>query len=517
MVVNRLLKAYENFSDGWNADSVLDNVSPTELTDALNALPNERGGIGYREGTKLLNTKYNNNPITRVYEVGKPGQLQFINASGGVLRKLGGTIIATGLVNTDFDIEPWNDRVYFVNGDKFYVWNYTTWSVVTADSGYNVDAIHRCKYIQQRGTRLFAAGDPQNPNAVYYSEPLYPTRFKGLNAVMATTDDDDIIQGLFVVGEGASSSILAFKKRSIFAWYGWDPLEDVQWHKQPASAGTVSQRTICQVNNTVYYMGEFGVYRMYSVNPGQIISESLTDPTPNRPGISKIISRLKNKQNACAVFWKRYYMLAVEDGDVGYNNKVLVFDTALDRWVGYFDLKVSDWCVRSDGTLTFGSPLGGGVFQYGDNINDEDLDGNEVPIHWRITTKQFDMDAKYNDKKIKHLYVAGRQFDNVSSSVDVIVKTDYHISKYNINFDESPVWGEGIWGESLWGWSDVITKMIRGIRHRGKRSEITFENNRLNERVVIYGICYDYRLKRAKASRIGVQKLDMYDEEGGED
>lgn len=497
--------SYEHFTDGWNFDAAPDSLRDTELSEAMNCLPDERGGISKRPGTVRLNQVSYGGPIKRVYEVGKPDSIKFINASDNVLRNFDGTAIHTGFANVDFDVEVWGNKTYFVNGDKYYVWDYINFGEVVPAVNADLTAVKRCKYICQRGIRMFAAGDPQNPNRVYFSEGNEPNNFKATSSVDAVTDDEDVITGLFVVGTGISSALVVFKKRSIYAWSGWDPLVDVQFHKQSAGAGTVARRTICQANNSVYYMGEHGVYRLVSPYPDQILSECITDPTPQRPGISNFIRNLKNKENVCAVFWRRYYMLAVQDGDTpDCNNKVLVFDTALDRWVGWFNLCVNDWCIRSDGKLVFASSLGGLLLEYGVGWND---DGS--PIHFKVSTKDLDLGHRYHDKKIKIFMVSGKQYVQEKSTVKITVKTDYSITKRGISFDESNVDSKSIIGGSIWGWKDTITKIIKDLRQRGMRTHITFENDVLGEPVTIYGISFGFRLKRAKVPKIvGVEVLE---------
>jgi hypothetical protein len=508
---------FSRFDNGWNPDSDMDNVAPSELVEAKNCLPDRRGGISKRPGTTRLNAAYDANPIKRIMEVGKPGAIQFINASGVTLRKFDGTVIATGLANTDLCHEVWGTKTYFLNGDKYYVWDYTTWAEVTpnADPSCDLVPIKRCKYIAQRGVRLFTAGDPQNPNKLFLSEANDPTFFKGLSSVLAMTDDDDVITGLCPVGTGDSSAMVVFKNRSIFAWWGWDPVLDPNWHKQPASTGASSHYTIKEINGKLYYAGVDGVCRLYSTFPGQMYSECISDPSDNRAGVSKVLDLCGNKDKMVAEVWKnRYYLLSVDYGSTGSNNRVLVFDTVLDKWVGWFDIPASCWCLRkSTDELVFGSPTNGIIRKFGVGYSDVSDANAKVAIHMSAKTKNLTLagDLGFHDDAIKSIFIIARQYLTESCTITATFKTDYVTRKYTIVTDESMIDGEGVDEGSIWGWIDEVTKEIVNPELKGKRTSITFENNTIDQPCTIYGVAFGARKKKPRATRLGITRVEVFE------
>src|SRR5690606_20485948 len=86
----------------------------------------------------------------------------------------------------------------------------------------NLDPIAKCRFLVRHPNsyRLFAAGNPEDPAAVYFSEPNAPDYWKPTSVLYPTTGDGPV-QNIIAFGD----ALLVFYKHSVWAWRGIDPDE----------------------------------------------------------------------------------------------------------------------------------------------------------------------------------------------------------------------------------------------------------------------------------------------------
>jgi len=217
------LLSFTNFNRGINTTSSFDELESTELVTAVNIDLKARGGYTQRKGCSIYKTIEADEeilefPVSRLIDY--PGNpLLVINKT---LRDFDSTPITLLLNSNDVDYEFFtNEKLYMLDGTEYWVYDGTTCQPVTPADGSDLAPIKRCTRLIQRGQRMFALGDTQNPNYLYFSEIGDPTNFKPSSIVKAVTDDSDVLKGLSLF----SNSLLAFKEDEIFRWSGWDPAQ----------------------------------------------------------------------------------------------------------------------------------------------------------------------------------------------------------------------------------------------------------------------------------------------------
>jgi hypothetical protein len=501
-----MLQAYKDFTGGLS-EVAPDIMLDTELTNAQNTVPAERGGLSKCKGTVRVNAApFSATGIEVLIEYGKSdGTIIPLAFSGTTVRKWDGTVLKSDLpgVPTDWDI--YNDILYWLDGTKFWQYDGTTISEVQMDTEgdpttWNI--IKTCHFIEQRGQRHFFA--KKNSNSLYYSEVGKPNCIKAANVIKAVTDDADKITGL----KEFANALLVFKRNSIFSWTGWDPAgttgEPVRFDRILVHKGTVSHHTIQRVDNYLLYLADDGVYALQNPYPNMISSINLTD---NK--ISNIIKDSLNQEKACAVYYDGAYRLSIcTEGTVN-NAEYRFYSTMGEKgaWFGPYTHPVACYLVRSDGKLYSGHPSNGLIFEHENGYN---YDGQ--PIHMIVETKPFDPSQGFvYDCKYKKMFVAASQYDTESSTTTVYVKVDYKLQQfdYTLDFDESLVWSEGIWSNTYWGWVDFITKEIKLNAKKGKRIQVKFENNTVDQPVTIYGIAFLFKPKKAKGNREGITEQEV--------
>lgn len=503
--VKRLL-SFTNFNRGINTTSSFDELDSSELVTAINIDLKARGGYTQRKGCSIHKTITNDGqvvqyPVSRIIDY-PSSPLMVVNKT---LMDWGGNPITLLLKSNLVDYEFFtNNKLYLLDGEEYWVYDGSTCVAVVPASGSDLTPIKRCTRLIQRGQRMFALGDPQNPNYLYFSEVGDPSNFKASSIVKAVTDDDDTLQGLALF----SSSLLAFKKDEIFRWTGWDPNSDVEFNPLDTGHGTVAPDTVCVAEDYLIFADSDGVFALTTIESQLIKSYNITK------NIEEIWKTLTNKDKMRAVVYEGNYYLACCDNGTGKNNLVLKaslgmayngsvnegVSSLLFPWVVYKGWNVSDWLIR-DGNLFFGSSVNGTIYKAFDGFNDVN-----TPIYSEAT-HYLKLEDAVTRKKVKRLFLLALQDEQHSSTVRLDIEAGYSSFHKLISIDESGSWDVGEWDEVVWDWVDTVIKEIR-IGQKLTRIRLKISHEALDEVMTIYGFAAFYKTKKPRGSRNGVIDIE---------
>lgn len=487
-----------DFTGGVNTASSIDNLLENELLIAENVELSQRGGFRRRTGI----SEYANIGSSRIerliefeyYDTGTQSRVnkKLALMNGDLIDIDTQTVLTSGLGN-HVSFEVFNDKLYILGNGLYKVYDGSTLSDVTnSETDSNLDAIKRCKYLVQRGQRFFVAGDPENPNLLYFSEVGDPTYFKTTSIVKAVTDDGDVITGL----KEFHGALLVFKSRAIFAWFGYDPATDVQFQRLNVHTGTKAHRTIQYVGNSLFFLGEDGVYALVGTYKDVISTIKISK------NINELVKQINHKEpyeenTPCAVYYDGKYMLSVSTGeDVNVNDTIYVFHKNLfdtnesESWVVYTGWNISDFLLARDGTLYSASSSTGRIHLHEDIYNDL---GNGIALKMKL--KPLSIKAPVHNKKFRRGYVVMKQHENTNSSVNITCTVDYRENSQTVTPDESLVWDYRNWDEAYWDFTDVVTRKF-DIKDKGKRLIIEFYDDTVDQALEIYGIGIEYKIKK---------------------
>jgi len=499
---------YSNFNKGLNDSSSLDALKDEELKEAQNIDLMIRGGYTQRKGCTeaLLNPVDVNDPVgTLIHYPDNP-----LIVSNKVVYDWDGVKIFDNLAKSDVSWEFFtNKKVYVVDGAGYYVYDGASWEVVTPGTDSDLTPIQRCTFIIQRGQRMFAFGDPEYPNFIYFSEPGAPEIFLAASIIQAVTDDKDVLTAAALYNQG----LVVFKSDSVFFWSGWDPSTDVTFDPLNVHDGTVAPGSIVKADDYLLFLGQDAIIAMATTNKDVVSTMRVS------PNITKTIESLTNTDKAVGVFYKGSYYLACCDDNTGVNNLVLKghvsmayneFDnvSSWERvfpWTIYRGWKVSQWYKGADGYLHFGSAVDGMVYKAFDGYDD-----NGVAIESYVSHRiKLDEKYSYSPKKLKKLMIMAKQIEATSCSIDVEINLENYKIYKRISLDESGKWDASDWDEVDWDWVDVITKEIL-VNHRCNRVEIRVKHVNLSEDMGIYGFAALFRPKKPKGVRTGVDDIPAF-------
>jgi len=514
----KLLRSYYDFRGGLNTDAAPDNLMDNELVQADNIDLLERGGIAKRKGYIRLNNVSYGGQVEQIFEwprdngevwlmavvdvAGTPRLFRVREDQGYRLEEV--ARLASPRVGYFF----LQDKLYFVDGASYRVWDGETVQDVPnyepeppEDEEQpeepvisDLTPIRRCRFLVRHPNsyRIFAAGDPENASALYYSEPNEPGFFKKVSVLHPTTGDGPV-QNIVAFGD----ALLVFYRHSVWAWRGLDPEEDATWIKLPTGVGTDAPYSIALTPGSLTFFGQSGIY---ALSPAVLDMNVTIEPTEGlilnfaANKVEALLRQIRIPERAVAVFDSnnQRYMLAYGEGeDAVRNNRILVFDWTLRAFTRYTNLFVNDFCYRLNGDLL--AATNGYILKMNTGYND-----HNQPIEMRVRTKQFNLDHPFHKKNLLRLYIGFRQPEQGTSLltlrlyVDDILRGEIIEAALYENF----VWGESKWGD-IWGYRSTVTTRTR-IYGSGHRVQVEFFNAQPDDPTTIYGIAFEFRPKRAK-------------------
>jgi len=506
---NKRYKSYLDFAGGQNDTAPPDNLTDSEAEKLVNVNIIPRGGIETRSGTEKLANWFTTatTKIQALIEFRKTNgdlkRLALIN--NNLIEQTTNTVLKSNFGDS-VDWAQWQEKLYLIGGGEYYEYDGTTLTVVTnIEPDSLLTSIKRCKYIAKRGNTMFAAGDPDNPNILYYSQVGDPTYFKSGSAQVKTiSDDGEIISGISEYHE----AILVWKPRSVYAWFG-TILADAEFRRLNVSTGTKAHRTIQEVGNHVFFLGEDGVYALLGTYKDVIVSRKISN---------NVDTRFKTLQHAddyyknypCAVFKDGKYMLSFSDDPLtpGENNVMAVFHhdvwvhvggiegTRNEPWTFYEDLNISEFLYSLDGNLYMGGSTNTDITSFNEELSED----QGVAISYEIVSKDYNLGAPIHVKKIKRAWMILRQFDDANTIID----TEYHVDYEKVEIletrtDDSLIYDNGFYGIDKFGWIDTLTRPFR-VNKKGKRIQVKITGSTIGSKILLYGFAFEYKLKKPSKS-----------------
>jgi len=363
----------------------------------------------------------------------------------------------------------------------------------------NLKPIKKCKYfvLHQKSLRVFASGNPDNPTALYFSEPGQMGYFKGTNVVFPTNSEGEVTAIVPLL-----SDVLISYNNSWWHWRGIDPKTDAIWEKLPIPYGAISNDSVVLTPYSITYLGRNGVYTLHASGINQDIvmvqnKSTINNLAENR--IENLIKNIKNIKSSCGVFHDNRYMLAYSD-EADKNNKVLVFDFGIGGFTVYEGWQVNSWCSCASGDLLFASK--NYMLKQDEVYTDIDVTtGDKKPIRLKVRTKNYNLGLSLNSKFLQRLFIMLKQSEKIKSSMKLTVIGDYkRIEIPMLDLSDSLIYGRP-WGKK-WGYADFVQKYIL-INQIATRFQIIIENNNIDDPITVYGLGFDIKpLKRPSGEKI---------------
>lgn len=292
------------------------------------------------------------------------------------------------------------DYLIIANGEHQMIkWDGESETAELFGSEENVSNIP-ANFICTHYSRLFAAGDPNHPSRLYWSQipgdgatiENWGSDIKTNNSGGHTEIGDsrgDPIVGILAMG----TQILVFKRYSVYRVQGYNP-DNFRIEKIGADVERMAHSSIATYGDMAYYLTPEGLYYFNNVT---------VQPAPNSRRIQRFANGMYVELSKGAECKERLYFTCYK-GDAPttqlYDNAVIVYDIIRQSYMIRDGFEVAD-IVSHDGVLYM---INSNHYIYRMNEGDT-YDGEPIHAYWQ--TQKTDMGAKYSDKTIKEVYLRG--------------------------------------------------------------------------------------------------------------
>lgn len=486
------MAAITDFRGGVNLDTALDALEANELVEALNSELSERGAIRKRAGWAKFNASSYDSIVTQIFEWPRKDETtQLMAVMGDTLYEVAENGARTAVqTSTSSEIGHFffQDRLYWVDGAEYYVYDGSSSDPVTPkdEPDNNLGPIRRCRFAVRhpKSFRFFAAGDPQEASAVYFSEPNEPDYWKDTSILHPSTDDGPVV-GLSLLGD----AVLVWFRHSLWVWRGVDPTLDVVWEKLAAPEGTVSHRTIALTPQSTTFLGEGGLFAMSpqilgltgEQEPGQDVFRNLAEGK-----FTSLLERIVQKEQTRGVYdgKNRRYLLSYTESDnpAHANDTVLVLDWpigAITFWRAP-GVGVRSWCYRHNGDLLAG--MDNFILRLNEGTVDAHPEDSDQAINFDVRTPPVNV-APFQRKRFLRVGVTFKYEDEMELLLGVYV--DGKLVK-TIALHDSAEPHEG-----TEDWRRLVTTRDK-VMVNGERIQARIQNTQANMPVEVYGIAFEW-------------------------
>jgi hypothetical protein len=241
-------------------------------------------------------------------------------------------------------------------------------------------------------SRLFIAGDSDNPSRLYYSAggtqvEDFSSAYGGGWIDVSKNDGDKITAIHFY-----QNKIIVFKRSSIWQFsFTSDGLPNLEL--VTGEVGCESFRTVRVVDNDLWFLakvdGRAAVYSLGNVRNYFNALRTTEKSLPISRGSHLDSTNVSQLENACAYYFRNQYILSVAQGDSTINNRCYVYDTRFSTWIGWWDnIYANDFFAFEDEDgnedLYYCSENSGYIVKMFTGTDD-----NGTAIPWKVQTKNF--------------------------------------------------------------------------------------------------------------------------------
>lgn len=461
---------FNDFTGGLNLDSPRQQLALNESYDCLDVDFNLRGGFQQRRGIKVAGSSggspMNGGLLLGHYSLGTD-MIVGVSTSKQLWTWDGATATHVATAITDQVDVPravaWGSKLYLANcwtagslvmrhrtgaalGTATTLTN-TFNNTYSAPTGGNMPL---ARLIADHAGHMFVADTTESGtryrSRVRWSHPLQPEDWATADYFDIEPDDSsDQITAIVPF----KNQLLVFKRRAVFAIYGYDKDSFTVERLGTASGAWSAEAVSCNASICYWFSPEGNVYA-YNGSGMTPVGDRITGDV--RDG-----NILLGADHRLCWFGDRLYVSLVKSG--GSSRVCYVYDPAVGRrgaWTKYsFEPTSFVWWRRADGTVGIMMTLLGKdhVFDHGiaSQVQDEYTSGVSSAINGWYSTAWFSANDTALKKSWKRLHLTSATKDPCTITVDVYHDFNDSVIARTLQFTTTEPGGGSIWGTSLWG------------------------------------------------------------------
>lgn len=303
-----------------------------------------------------------------------------------------GTQLITGLDDGPYGTEIMQDKFLFVDGTDYYESDGTAGNTKAVplpnDNDATLTEVKRCRLLAQYSGRIWAAGDSQNPRAIYYSQINRYDYFKGGGTpdmqVGVSADDAEPAQILLEIYGG-----LLIGKRTGWWLLTGDPALGIQTRRLIRGTGPISGAYAVVDGLDIWYIAEDGI-RVLSNPDSNVYGCNLVGkeqaPLFENGDLSKAV--LAYHDQRVLLSFKQSANSADNDiiaiADLRFRGDVLQLKTSIGAGTRITGWPVTAFMIRPDTGGLCGGLSSGKITKLFTGLSDLG-----TPITWKLTTPRY--------------------------------------------------------------------------------------------------------------------------------
>lgn len=342
------------FDKGQNSKDFFTTLQDGQGALVQNAQINNKGQAIIRKGQSLFLTDVGSTAFTGLGAFYLDSTTSYhIAASGTAIVRnntTDWTQISTSSMGSGFDtgfIQA-NKLLFVFNGSANTAWwNGSAWNAGGTWASTSPPVATTAAWMLNY---LFLAGDPTQPDWVYFSQNLFPASFPVNNIRKINTGDGQAVKKL---APYKLTDLIVYKERSIFDLdLTGDPAVD-GFTVQPISkdVGTPAPRSVVALGNDQWFLSSppYAVRALSRTQFDKILVDIQSRPIQDIfDGTGTRTLNTVHVDKAAAILYDNKYILAISTGSSAVNDFVVVYDFISNSWWTIDGWYPRDWLVKDN-------------------------------------------------------------------------------------------------------------------------------------------------------------------------
>lgn len=361
----------------------------------------------------------------------------------------------------------------------------------------NLNVIKKCTMFafHSKSLRVFASGNPDDPSAIYFSEPNDANYFKATSVLYPAHNNLGKVTCLVDV---MSNMLVGYED----GWYQFTGISietNAEWKMLPMPYGCISTRSVVLTPYSITFLSKDGIYTMSVnvVNTDSVIVVSdrmIINQTKDK--MENMVKSIINPQDTHAILYDNFYLLHYKDLKGSKTVKLDLDKRSFQIMDGY---EIYDYTVTSKNELLYACD--NYLLKVGGDSDIDVTTGNVKAIHMEVATKPYDFGENVSRKYLTFLYLTFRQYKELNiSEIGVKLNAGYYRRDFGqIDVAESLVYNRA-WNK-VWGYNDFIEKSAE-VKLIANRFQLVFTKDVLNDKTTVYAAAFRYKTISPKGQLI---------------
>src|SRR3990167_2699660 len=343
-----------DFSGCQNSKTFFDKLEANQGTIVKNADISSKGQAITRAGQELFLKDVGSSAFTGLGAYYVDSTTSYITvASGTTVARSSSTDwvqISTSSMGSGFDtgfIQA-NNLLFVFNGSANTAWwDGSVWNAGGTWASTSPPVATTSAWL---ANYLFLAGDPVNPDWVYFSANLIPQSFPTLNIRKINTGDGQAVKKIVPF---RLSELIVFKERSTFDLdISGDP-STTGFTVTPISkdVGTPAPRSVVFLGNDIWFLSSppYAIRSLQRTQFDKILVDIMSKPIQDIfDGTGDTTLNVTHVGKAAAILYENKYILAIPTAASSVNNFVVVYDFLTNSWWTIDGWYPKDWLVKDN-------------------------------------------------------------------------------------------------------------------------------------------------------------------------